>query len=96
MITDSELDALLATPLPEADAGAFSVEMMERIAEHEARPARIAAWVMAGLFTLLTALTLLFLAPLAHMGAFGMFTLPAILVALTLTLSFTVLRSARA
>lgn len=95
-MNDSELDTLLATPLPDADAGAFSVEMMERIAEHEARPARIAAWIMAGLFTLLTALALLFLAPLVSAGTFGMITLPAILVALTLVLSFTVLRSARA
>jgi hypothetical protein len=92
MITDTDLDALLAAPLPEADAGAFSVELMERIAEHEARPARIAAWIMAGLLALVTAIALILLAPLIQLSA----AIAAAFVAMMLLLSFTVFRSARA
>jgi hypothetical protein len=91
MITDTEFDTLLAAPLPEADAGAFSVELMERIAEHEARPARIAAWIMAGLFALVTAIALLLLAPLMQLSA----VIAAAFAAMMLLLSFTVFRSAQ-
>ena len=50
-MNDMELDALLNAPLPERDAGEFSVLVMERITEHEARPARILSWISAGVIS---------------------------------------------
>jgi hypothetical protein len=94
-MNDAELDALLAAPLPEHDAADFSVTLMEAVARHQARPARILSWLMAGVLTLVIAAAALFGA--AHAAAFGSqpFALPAVLLFLTLVLSYAVLRSAR-
>ena len=48
-MNDDDLDALLGAPLPEPALGLFTVEMMERIAQEQARPARIFAWIMVGI-----------------------------------------------
>lgn len=94
-MNDNELDALLSQPLPEREAGAFSVALMERIAHHQARPARIAAWIMAGVLTIVIAAAVVLLARFAGQAPFGPFTIPSVLVLLTLLLSFAVLRSVR-
>ncbi|MEI9993535.1 MAG: hypothetical protein WDM91_02985 [Rhizomicrobium sp.] len=91
-MTDSELDALLAAPLPERDAGSFSVVLMERIAHDQARPARILAWITVGILFALVGLACVF-APLAARSA--SIALPAALTLLTLLLSFAVLQAAR-
>ena len=96
-MNDQELDALLAQPLPERDAGEFSVALMERIAEHEARPARIFAWATSALMLVVIAAACVFGA-----GAIGhvqlgtqSLAIPAALMFLTMILSYTVLRSVR-
>ncbi len=94
-MNDHDLDALLSEPLPERDAGAFSVALMERIAHDTARPARIAAWIMAGVLTLVIAAAALVLAPLAGRVGGPAAAIPAALALLTLLLSFAVLRSVR-
>lgn len=94
-MNDSELDALLNEPLPERDAGVFSVALMERIAHDAARPARIAAWAMAALLTVIVAAAVAALGMVAGPGGMQTLTIPSILVLLTLTLSWTVLRSVR-
>jgi hypothetical protein len=53
-MTEQELDALLSSPLPERDAAEFSVALMERVARHEARPARILSWIMVGVLLVLS------------------------------------------
>ena len=94
-MNDAELDALLAAPLPERDAGAFSVTLMEAVARDQARPARILSWIMIAILTLVIAAAATLGA--AHAAAFGSqpFVIPAALLFLTLVLSYAVLRSAR-
>ena len=94
---DQHLDVLLAAPLPERDAGAFSVALMERIAHDAARPARIAAWVMAGLLTVIVAAAVLLLAQFAGRASANVSpaAIPGLLLLLSLLLSFAVLRSVR-
>jgi hypothetical protein len=96
-MNDSELDALLMQPLPERDAGEFSVALMERIAQHQARPARILAWATSGLMLLVIAAACVFGASaIGHVDiAEQSLTIPAALMFLTLILSYTVLQSAR-
>jgi len=96
-MNDSELDALLAVPLPERDAGPFSVALMERIAHDAARPARIAAWIMAGILTVVIAAAAVWLAMAAGRSSLGLdaIALPCTLTFLTLVLSYAVMRSAR-
>jgi hypothetical protein len=97
MMTDDDLDTLLATPLPERDAGAFSVALMEAVARRQARPARILAWIATGALALVTVAACLFGASLAgrDAGLDNTLGIPAILIALTLILSFSVMQSAR-
>jgi len=94
-MTDDELDHLLSAPLPEQDAGAFSVAVMERIAQAEARPARILLWSSVAVFSLVIALACAYGAMVAGQGT-APTLIPAVLAALTLLLSFTVMRSAQA
>lgn len=95
-MNDSDLDVLLAAPLPERDVGAFSVALMERIAREEARPARLAAWAMAALLTVVVAAALVLLGLAAGNSPFGgPLLLPGVMVALMLMLSFAVMRSVR-
>ena len=93
-MNDSELDALLSSPLPEADAGAFSVALMEAIARRRSRPARILAWIMVGLLTVIVALAGVWGAMAAPSLA-DPFAVPATLMVFVLLLSLSVLRSAR-
>jgi hypothetical protein len=96
-MTDDDLDAMLATPLPERDAGEFSVALMEAIARRQARPARILAWIATGALAIVTAAACLFGAGLASRDAdlSNALGVPAILIILTLILSFSVMQSAR-
>ncbi len=94
-MTDAELDALLHAPLPERDAGAFSVALMEAVASRRARPARILSWIMVGVLSVVVAAAAVWGAMAAGRFADPV-ALPAALVLLTLLLSFSVLRSARA
>jgi len=97
-MNDMELDALLATPLPERDAGEFSVLLMEKIAQHEARPARILAWLTSGVMFIVIAAACVFGASAVGHVRFDDSThlfIPAALLFLTLVLSFTVLQSVR-
>ncbi|HTP75713.1 MAG TPA: hypothetical protein VMJ73_01935 [Rhizomicrobium sp.] len=82
-MNDAELDALLAQPLPDMDAADFSVALMERIAQHEARPARILSWISAGLMVVL-----IFAACVFGASSFGRVDLGAQNVAIPTTLSF--------
>src|ERR1700749_4087576 len=97
-MTDAELDALLAAPLPECDAGHFSVALMEAVAHDAARPARILSWVMAGVLAVVVAAACAFGAMAASRNALAddAFTIPSVLTLLTLILSWSVARSARA
>jgi hypothetical protein len=96
-MNDTELDALLSAPLPERDAGEFSVRLMERITRDRARPARILSWITVGMLFVAIAAASLFGASLIGRGAMGsaVFAIPAALSVLTLLLSYTVLQSAR-
>lgn len=96
-MNDQELDALLAQPLPERDAGEFSVALMERIAEHEARPARIFAWVTSALMLVVIAAACVFGASaIRHVDTAAQnLAIPTTLMFLTMILSYTVLRSVR-
>jgi hypothetical protein len=96
-MNDAELDAMLLKPLPERDAAAFSVTLMEAVARHQARPARILSWIMIAILTLLiAAAAVLGALAMAHASP-GMqtFVLPSVLLFLTLLLSYAVLQSAR-
>ena len=96
-MNDQELDALLAQPLPERDAGEFSVALMERITQHEARPARILAWATSAVMLVVIAASCVFGASFigrANIAAQNL-AIPATLMFLTMILSYTVLRSVR-
>jgi hypothetical protein len=97
-MNDMELDALLNTPLPERDAGEFSVLLMERITQHEARPARILSWISAGVMVAVFAAACLFGASAVghvdpHMNTM---LIPGTLILLSLLLSYVVSEAARA
>lgn len=97
-MNDHDLDALLAQPLPELDVGEFSVALMERIAQHEARPARIFAWLTSGVMLVVIAAACVFGASSIGHVQFDdstHLTIPAALMFLTLILSYTVLQSVR-
>ncbi len=96
-MNDHDLDALLNDPLPERDAADFSVALMEHIAHDAARPARIAAWIMAGVLTVIVAAAVLLLAQFAGEAPATLppYAVPSALVLLTLLLSFAVMRSVR-
>ena len=97
-MNDQELDALLATPLPERDVGEFSVLLMEKIAQHEARPARILAWITSGVMLVVIAAACVFGASAigyVQLGDDTHLLVPAALLGLTLILSYTVLQSVR-
>ena len=93
-MTDAELDALLGEPLPDHDAGAFSVALMEAIARDRARPARIASWIMVGLLAAVIAAAGVWGALAAPHFSNAM-AVPGALMLLTFLLSYSVLRSAR-
>lgn len=95
MMNDSELDALLATPLPERDAADFSVALMEQIARDQARPARILSWISVGILFVVIAGACVFGASVLQRNSSMMFVIPSALVGLTLLLSVAVMRSAR-
>jgi ABC-type Na+ efflux pump permease subunit len=97
MMNDQDLDTLLSRPLPDLDAGTFSVLLMEKISRDQARPARILAWCTTGLLTLVIAAACLFGASIAARTFAGMqsMIIPATLSLLTLVLSLAVLRSAQ-
>src|SRR4029077_4864592 len=97
-MNDMELDALLATPLPERDAGEFSALLMEKIAQHEARPARILAWITSGVMLIVIAAACVFVASAVGHVKLDDDThllIPAALMGLTLSLTYTVLQSVR-
>jgi hypothetical protein len=96
-MNDSELDVLLGTPLPERDAGEFSVALMEAVARHQARPARILAWIMIGVLTCVIAAAMVYGALVAGHASLSAqpFAIPAVLVFLALLLSYAVMQSAR-
>ncbi len=96
-MTEQELDTLLCAPLPERDAAEFSVGLMERIAQHEARPARILSWVMVGVLAVLIAAACSFGAVAAGRASLGVpvIVIPCALTFLTLLLSYAVMQSAR-
>jgi hypothetical protein len=96
-MTDADLDALLAAPLPERDAGTFSVMLMERIAHDAARPARILSWITVGLLAVAVTAACVYGAGLMSHAAAGTppLAIPALLTLLTLVLSFAVMQSAR-
>ena len=94
-MNDAELDSLLSAPLPEADAGPFSVTLMERIARRQARPARVLSWLMVVLLSGVVAAACLFGARVMSLGAGGVVEIPLALTLLTLVLSYAVLQSAR-
>jgi hypothetical protein len=96
-MTEQELDTLLCSPLPERDAAEFSVGLMERIAQREARPARILSWIMVGVLFVVIAAACAFGASAAGRSALGVpaLAIPCLLTVLTLLLSYSVMRSAR-
>jgi hypothetical protein len=95
-MTDEDLDALLAAPLPELETTAFSVALVEAIAQRQARPARILSWIMVGLLFATIAAAGVFGGMIAHRSAVAdPMAVPAALALLTLLLSYSVLRSAR-
>jgi hypothetical protein len=96
-MNDTNLDALLSTPLPERDAGEFSVLLMERIARDQARPARILSWISVGVLTVIIAAAALYGAQIMGHSAPGAMPLaiPSLLTLLTLVLSYAVMQSAR-
>ena len=95
-MNDTDLDVLLSTPLPERDAGGFSVLLMEKIARDQARPARILSWITVGILTVIVAAAGLYGGQMmSHAAALGSFAIPSLLTLLTLVLSFAVMQSAR-
>ena len=96
-MNDLELDGLLSVPLPERDAGEFSVTLMEHIAHEQARPARILSWVMVGVLAVLVAAACSLGAIAAGQPSLGVpiIGIAAALTFLTLLLSFAVMQSAR-
>jgi hypothetical protein len=97
-MNDHDLDALLSQPLPVRDAGEFSVALMERIAQHEARPARILAWISSGVMLIVIAAACVFAASAVGHVRFddsSHLLIPAAMMFLTLVLSYTVLQSVR-
>jgi hypothetical protein len=94
-MNDTDLDALLSTPLPEQDAGAFTVLLMEKIAHDQARPARILSWITVGILTVIVAAATIYGAKAMGNAASFNFTIPAVLTLLTLALSFAAMQSAR-
>jgi len=93
-MNDAELDAMLSQPLPERDAGDFSVALMEAIARDRARPARILSWIMVGMLAAIIAAAGV-LGAMASQRFSNPVAVPATLLLLTLVLSYSVLRSAR-
>ena len=96
-MNDAELDALLSEPLPERDAGEFSVLLMERIARHQSRPARILSWITVGILTVVIAAATVYGAVAASHGAFvgQPLIVPVALTLLSLILSLVVVQAAR-
>ena len=96
-MNNSELDTLLSMPLPERDAGEFSVAMLECIARHEGRPARILARITTGVLLVVIVAACTFGASVAQRGSFAAptMTVPVALAFLMLLLSFGVLQSTR-
>jgi len=94
-MNDTDLDTLLSTPLPERDAGEFSVLLMEKIAHDQARPARILSWITVGLLTLIVAAASLYGAQMMNHATSFSVAIPSLLTVLTLALSFAVMQSAR-
>src|SRR5689334_99745 len=97
-MNDTDLDALLSTPLPERDAGEFTVLLMEKIAHDQARPARILSWITVGILTvIITAAALYGVQVMSHATTFAAapLAIPSLLTLLTLALSFAVMQSAR-
>jgi crotonobetainyl-CoA:carnitine CoA-transferase CaiB-like acyl-CoA transferase len=96
-MTDAELDALLAAPLPDLDTTAFSVGLMEAIAREEARPARILAWITAGLLGVVMVVAAMFGAAATSHGVTVPLPLafPIALAGLALVLSYSVFQTAR-
>jgi hypothetical protein len=96
-VNDTELDALLSEPLPELDAGAFSVLLMERIARDQSRPAQILSWLTAGVLAIVVTAACLFGAFIANRDPLSTAALavPAALTVLALILSYAVMQSAR-
>ena len=92
-MNDDDLDALLSTPLPERDAGAFTVELMERIAHQQARPARILSWITVAILTVIVAAACVIGAKM--MTHASTIAIASLLTLLTLALSFAVMQSAR-
>ena len=96
-MNEQELDALLSASLPERDAGEFSVALMERIAQNEARPARIWSWIMIGVLFVVIAAACAFGAIVSGRPSLGVpvIDIACALTFLTLLLSYAVMQSAR-
>ena len=94
-MNDTDLDALLSTPLPERDAGEFTVLLMEKIAHDQARPARILSWITVAILTVIVAAACVYGAQRMSHITDASFGIPALLTLLTLALSFAVMQSAR-
>lgn len=97
-MNDLELDALLNAPLPERDAGEFSVALMERITQHEARPARILSWISASVMAVVFVAACLFGASaVGHVDPhMNNMLIPGALILFSLLLSYVVSEAARA
>ena len=96
-MNDMELDALLNAPLPERDAGAFSVQLMERVTHYEARGARMLSWISAGVMLALFVAACVFGA--SAVGKIdphaNNMLIPAALILFSLLLSYVVMQSVR-
>ena len=95
-MTDDALDALLAEPLPAPALGLFTVELMERIAAQQARPARIFAWIMVGVLFVIVAAACVVGALVTTQRGGDPIALAGALTALTLLLCGAVYQAARA
>ena len=94
-MNDTDLDALLSTPLPERDAGEFTVLLMEKIAHDQARPARILSWITVGILTVIITAAALYGVQIMSHTASAPLVIPSLLTLLTLALSFAAMQSAR-
>ena len=96
-MNDSDFDALLSQPLPDLDITPFSVALMEAIVRDRARPARVLAWIMVGVLTLIVVVAGAFgaWAMSRGFGSLSPTALPLALTALTLVLSVSVVQAAR-
>ncbi|HEY4943870.1 MAG TPA: hypothetical protein VII56_20745 [Rhizomicrobium sp.] len=96
-MNDAQLDELLSAPLPERDAGEFSVTLMEAIARAQSRPARVFSWITIGVLTAVIAAAAVYGAAVASHAALGTQPLlvPVLLTLLTLLLSYVVFQAAR-